>query len=59
MVSSGGGSAAETIFDLSEITMTQEGDDALLSWHRGNSELLLEQIDLADLNADSFILAAA
>jgi len=51
--------AAETIFDLSEITITQEGDDALLSWHRGNSELLLEQVNLADLNADSFILAAA
>jgi len=51
--------AAETIFDRSEITITQQGDDTLLSWHRGNSEVLLEQFDAAELDADSFILAAA
>lgn len=51
--------AAETVFDLAEITITQQGDDTLLSWHRGNSEILLEQFDAAELDADSFILAAA
>ncbi|SOH95189.1 hypothetical protein SAMN06273572_10862 [Monaibacterium marinum] len=50
--------AADTVFDLDEISITQQGDDTLLSWHRGHSEVLLEDVNAIDLDADSFILAA-
>ena len=50
---------AETVFDLSEITVTADGDDTVLSWHRGRSELVLEDMSPDMLDADMFILAAA
>lgn len=50
--------AADTVFDLDEVSITQQGDDTLLSWHRGHSEVLLEDVNAIDLDADSFILAA-
>lgn len=50
---------AETVFDLAEIAITQQGGNTVLSWHRGYSELVLEEFDMNDLDADSFILAAA
>ena len=49
---------AETIFDISEIEVTQIGGDTVLNWHRGASELVLEDFAPADLAADQFILAA-
>ncbi|QPH53017.1 hypothetical protein [Pontivivens ytuae] len=48
----------ETIFDLAELSITQDGDDAVVSWHRGRSEVVLEDTDASALTADTFILEA-
>ncbi|WP_316015501.1 hypothetical protein [Roseobacter sp. HKCCA0434] len=49
----------ETVFDLAEIAITDTAEGVLLSWHRGNSQVLLDGLVAEDLAADDFLLEAA